>query len=115
LIQNQIELLDQEIDCSDLRNKSRILESRLRLLGQILENSEQFIAVQELMQALNLRVVAEIQAPNEQALEYCLDQCDSIADQLDSFATQGWNISEFETIYQELLDNLGQLQDKLDS
>jgi hypothetical protein len=60
LIQNQLDLIEQEIDCGELRIKLRMLESRLRILAQLLENSEQFVAVQERMNELNQRVLTEM-------------------------------------------------------
>jgi len=115
LIQGQLELLDQEMDCSELYRKLRNLESRLRLLTQILEGSEQCVALMQTLNGLAQRVQTALLNPSEMDLETFLDQCDSIADQLDGFTAKGWQIAELEAVYQALIDQITLLQDKLDS
>lgn len=115
LIQGQLEVLDQEMDCSELYRKLRNLESRLRLLAQILEGSEQCVALMQTLNGLAQRVQVALVTPTEQDLEIFLDQCDSIADQLDGFTARGWQITELEAVYQALIDQITHLQDKLDS
>ncbi|MGE3726759.1 MAG: hypothetical protein AB7I41_14460 [Candidatus Sericytochromatia bacterium] len=115
LIQGQLEVLDQEMDCSELYRKLRSLESRLRLLASILEGSEQCVALMQTLNGLAQRVQTALMNPSEQDLETFLDQCDSIADQLDGFTAKGWQIAELEAVYQALIDQITLLQDKLDS
>lgn len=115
LIQGQLDLLDQEMECSELFRKLRGLESRQRMLAQLLEASEQCQALLQTMQGLSQRVSEALLQPSEVALERFLDQCDSIADQLDAFSAQGWAITELEVVYQNLIDQITLLQEQLDS
>ncbi|PIQ23230.1 hypothetical protein COW36_18960 [bacterium (Candidatus Blackallbacteria) CG17_big_fil_post_rev_8_21_14_2_50_48_46] len=115
LLQSQIEVLDQEIDCTELRRRIQPLESRVRLIAQVCEQSEQFISLEDMMRQSIQHIEMDLEKTNDQHLEIWLDQCDGFADQLDHFSQKGWEIAPLELTYQNLLELLTALQEKLDS
>jgi tetratricopeptide (TPR) repeat protein len=124
-IDRQLKILDEEIDTSELRIRLRPLEVMKRRLDQILTVSQQYQEIQARSQDAQsqcqklYRQILSCQTASEQrqieaAIEPLLDECDKIADALDSIAEQGFDISPVEDYYQQLIGAVETCQDLLD-
>lgn len=117
LVNTQLEIVEEEIDCAPLRSRLRLIESRWRQLTTLIEQCRNAL---ELQRAL-LTAMSDIQielfepAPSEARLETFLDLCDAFADKIDEIDSKGLNISALKADYEALAEGINQLQDRLDS
>jgi len=122
-IQAQIDILDQEIDISELNNKFKPLRMTLNRLINLRNNCEQF---QDAMEQIIL-ATTEIRESNEridlldpednidqELLDPLIDRCDLIADKLDGMAELNLKITSLVKHYDLLIMGLEQIQSKID-
>ncbi|MBT9544324.1 MAG: hypothetical protein IV090_02955 [Candidatus Sericytochromatia bacterium] len=71
-------------------------------------------AIEDLSQTLQLRSEQALLDALEQKLELFLDRCDAIADQLDDYDRQGFEIAGVEKYYQSLCQKIELLQESVE-
>ena len=122
---HQLQILDEEIEVSDLRRSLGMIDRALQrlvtqasLFGQFVTLAQDIQQHQE--QALALTEAAHAQAEPAQiaALEMqaqvLLDHCDHVADQLDAIDAKGVDIGPLQPLYQAYVGQLEALQDALE-
>jgi tetratricopeptide (TPR) repeat protein len=122
---HQLQILDEEIEVSDLRSSLGMIDRALQrlvtqasLFGQFVTLAQDIQQHQE--QALALTEAAHAQAEPAQiaALEMqaqvLLDHCDHVADQLDAIDAKGVDIGPLQPLYQAYVGQLEALQDALE-
>lgn len=117
LLNSQLEVIEQEIDCNPLRSRLRLIESRWRQIVSMQELCRDFLGMKGTLLSLLTDVQMELfeAQPAEQKLESFLDQCDAIADKLDHFSEKGFQLAELQQDYDLLTEAITQLQDRLDA
>ena len=121
----QLQILDEEIEVSDLRRNLGMIDRALQrlvtqasLFGQFVTLAQDIQQHQE--QALALTEAAHAQAEPAQiaALEMqaqaLLDHCDHVADQLDALDGKAIDIGPLQPLYQGYVNQLEALQDALE-
>ncbi|PIQ26916.1 hypothetical protein COW36_16925 [bacterium (Candidatus Blackallbacteria) CG17_big_fil_post_rev_8_21_14_2_50_48_46] len=124
-LDQQLSILDQEIDTSELRVRLRPLDVMKRRMEQVLSTTKSLQEIQSSSRLANksaqqlFRTILSIQTREEaklqeQSLEKLLDECDRIADMLDAISENGFSIAEIEDDYQQLVGTVETCQDLLD-
>lgn len=117
-VKQMLKTLAVEIDTSELEKQLAVLETALRRLQTVKEASASFARLAQEMQACSAeadRALAKVPMPGAEALiESLLDRCDAFADQLDELENRRHDITALKPYYDELVESLNALQDKLD-
>lgn len=123
-IEDQLEIVDEEIDISDLEKMAKPLFITLRNLENALRISREFHKVKHSIMKITKASKAfykQVQAGQadiakmEQSVEKMLDRSDSLADQLDIFEEKRYPSESLVTLYEEMIKNVVKLQDELDT
>ncbi len=116
LVNGQLEIVEQEIDCAPLRSRLRLVESRWRQLATLSEQAQTGLELQRAIMTAMSDVQIEMfePSPSEARLESFLDQCDAFADQIDMIESKGLGIVALKQDYEALVEGITQLQDRLD-
>lgn len=122
---HQLQILDEEIEVSDLRRTLGMIDRAVQRLVTKAALFEQFVTLaqdvqQHQEQALALTETAHtttepsLIAHLETQLQTLLDHCDHMADQLDAFDGKAIDIGTLQPIYQAYVSQLENLQDALE-
>lgn len=122
---HDIEVVEEEIDCSELRSMLRPLDVTLERYKSVLNQSSELVDIAELIQSeirwvclvlrqLNKNRFSIAESYSEARFEQLLENCDFIADQLDAFETKGHDIQPLIVEYEHMLRVIAELQDQLD-
>jgi hypothetical protein len=124
-ISSNIQIVDLEIEASDLKNQLKPMEIQLKrystclaycqkyqdLDAQIIALAQQVI---ELTQHLKKELLNAELSDLEHKIELIMDTCDTLADQLESFEKIGYSIDSLEQDYTELVDQIEKLNESFD-
>lgn len=122
---DQLKIVDEEIDITDLRNQMKPFETNLRRYDKALKASRKFMDLKKTINAeidLVAQVNMEAQSttdPNdipilEENMEALLDNCDNFADQLESLEELGHSVDAVEKVYEKLVKIIETFQDTVD-
>lgn len=122
---SQIDILDQEIDVSDLHLKLKPFEVQLQGLDNSLKVSKEMLHLKQVVARMNnqltdlrRKLVPGISSTNlaelEDQLEHFLDDCDHLADALDSYSDKGYQIGPVEADYELLVLRVESVQESFD-
>lgn len=130
LIQKQDQLLadlqfvEKEIDCDELRARLRPFNLFLERCRQILAKSWQQVELQQILNDHNIWIRKELirigrgdQLPDDfsqKRFEHLLEDCDALADQLDALEQEGHDVSGLVQSYEQLAAQVNNMQDLLD-
>lgn len=118
-----VEKLDQEIEALDLRLKINPLRSMAKNYASFIKFSfDCFKLEAEIQQEIHKQAKLSLDfksklldgSSSEAQLEATLNRVDLIADKLDSFESQSWNITPLIDSYRELVRQIREFQDILD-
>jgi hypothetical protein len=124
-LKKQIELVDEEIETTDLRKQLVPVEKSIQQMANLIEIFQQFMTLYEDIkqhQALTLTVISQSKEIHEQEdlsileenLEVLLDHSDEVADHLDEIEKKGFSIQPLEKPYNSYIEELESFQDVLD-
>lgn len=124
-IQASLAAVEEEIDCSELRQKLRPFDVLLKRCGASLSRSWELIQLQEVIAGHSRwlqRELGRFEARNgelpedfsQERFEALLGDCDALADQLDALEQEGLEAGELITAYERLAQQVTILQELLD-
>lgn len=116
-IRRQIQVIEVEIDTSDLQQQLKPMEILMRRYQKAEQQGQTFGAIQDKLAHLNQQLVRFFAQPAQvqsDALNAFLDDCDWVADQLDALSGQKVDTHAFEEIYEKCVARFGHLQEVLD-
>lgn len=116
----QIDIIDQEIDTTELRATVKPLSTLFKRCEKVYLQSRKLFEIDQMIRSeiaiVEHYLLALRQKPiSSETLESRLDRCDAIADQLDDLEAKGIPIKMLESGYEMLLKKLTTLQDEMDS
>lgn len=124
-IVEQLDLIDTELDVSELRNQIKPFESVLTRLENSVRVSTQMVELQKSVMSRNQTVQrwqeqlpmlrnAQVLRNIENELEHILDDCDRLADHIDEFDDKGYQVSAITVEYEKLVSSIEHLQEQVD-
>lgn len=124
-IHKQIDIIDEEIDTTDLRKQLQPVEKALKQMKLLIQVFQQFLDIRAEIrkyEKLVKQVTKESESTRdpedmpvlEENLELLLDQCDAIADQLDALDEKGYRIDPLEPPYEGYIHDLELFQESLE-
>lgn len=124
-MQEQMAEIEREIDCSPLAQMLRPFDVLLRRCQEVLTASWQQCDLQDMLAQHNqwldqewrrLSRLPEGVPPDfsQERLDYLLNDCDALADQIDQLEQKNQDVSFLIPAYEALAAKIGQLQDLLD-
>ncbi|MGV3524279.1 MAG: tetratricopeptide repeat protein [Candidatus Sericytochromatia bacterium] len=124
-MQDQMAVIEQEIDCSPLAQMLRPFDILLRRCQEVLTASWQLCDLHDMLAQHNhwldqewqrLSRLREGETPefSQERLDYLLNDCDALADQIDQLEQKEQDVSLLVPAYEALAAKIGQLQDLLD-
>lgn len=116
IIQENLQIVDQEIDTAELKQLMRPLFQRLKQIEMLYQHCLLFAQIWEVIYVLKGYVEERLGQDliDDEGLEAALDQCDSLADQLDDLAQKGLAVGPLEKAYEEMTQKLAIWQEQLE-
>jgi chromosome segregation ATPase len=120
-LQQQLKILDEEFDISDLNSYMRQIMQYMQDLRQNISASETLVVLaqqidseEHYLEQFSAQIDMLSYGELEQALEKVLDRCDRLADQLDNWEAKGISMDDLIKRYERLTREVENIQDQLD-
>lgn len=124
-ITDNIQIVDQEIETSELKNQLKPMEVRLKQYATCFQLCQDFQSIDlqissleqevlELNQQLNMALSPMQLAVIDSTLEDVMDVCDTIADRLEGLEKQGHSIESLEQNYTQVVNQIEKLNESYD-